>query len=227
MLDVVKKVGRVFYLWTFPHAFKKHFELKYWKDRYAEEKSHFSNSHYEPLYTACYGLRQNDYNGKRVLDIGCGPRGSLEWADMTVQRVGLDPLVPSYLGLGANKHKMEYVASGSENIPFPDAHFDIVACLNALDHVDDLAVTIREIKRVTKPGGFFLLSVEIDHPPTPTEPITLNEVMLQTFGPEFEVLSEFRVGTPCDHNLHRAVMTRLPAYVNGQPGIYVARYLRR
>ena len=146
---------------------------------------------------------------------------------MTVQRVGLDPLVPSYLGLGANKHKMEYVASGSENIPFPDAHFDIVACLNALDHVDDLDATIREIKRVTKPGGFFLLSVEIDHPPTPTEPITLNDVVLKTFGPEFEVLSEFRVGTPCDHNLHRAVMTRLPAYVNGQPGIYVARYLRR
>ena len=196
MLDIVKKVWRVVYVWTFPHAFKKHYELKYWKDRYSEEKSYFSNSHYEPLYTACYGLQQSDYNGKRVLDIGCGPRGSLEWADMTVQRVGLDPLVPSYLGFGANKHKMEYVASGSENIPFPDAHFDIVACLNALDHVDDLAVTIREIKRVTKPGGFFLLSVEIDHPPTPTEPITLDDVMLKKFGPEFEVLSEFRVGRP-------------------------------
>jgi SAM-dependent methyltransferase len=227
MHALVKKVARRVYVWAFPHSHKKHHELKYWEGRHAEEKGHFSNSHYEPLYTECYGLRRNDYNAKRVLDIGCGPRGSLEWADMTVQRVGLDPLVPSYLGLGADKHKMEYVASGSENIPFPDGHFDIVACLNALDHVDDLGATIREIKRVTKPGGFFLLSVEIDHPPTPTEPITLNNVALKKFDPEFEVVSEFRVGTPSDHNLHRAVATRSPAYVNGQPGIYVARYRRR
>jgi SAM-dependent methyltransferase len=227
MLTIVKKVARLVYVWASPHAFKKHYELKYWKGRYAEEKGYFSNSHYETLYTDCYGLQRNDYNAKRVLDIGCGPRGSLEWADMTAQRVGLDPLVPNYLALGADKHKMEYVASGSENIPFPDGHFDIVACLNALDHVDDLDATIREIKRVTKPGGFFLLSVEIDHPPTSTEPITLNDVALKTFGPEFEVVNEFRVGTPSDHNLHRAVTTRWPSYVNGQPGIYIARYRRR
>jgi ubiquinone/menaquinone biosynthesis C-methylase UbiE len=179
------------------------------------------------LYTDVYDLQRKDYNAKRVLDIGCGPCGSLEWADMTTQRVGLDPLVPQYLKLGAVKHKMEYVAAGSENIPFPDGHFDIVTCLNALDHVDDLDRTIGEVKRVVKHGGFFLLSVEIDHPPTSTEPITINDVALQKLGPEFEVLSEFRVGTPSDHNLHRAVLTRSPVYEPGQPGIYVGRYLRR
>ena len=77
---------------------------------------------------------------------------------MTTQRVELDPLVPDYLKLGADKHKMEYVAAGSEDILFPDGHFDIVTCLNALDHVDDLDATIREVKRVTKHGGFFLLA---------------------------------------------------------------------
>jgi ubiquinone/menaquinone biosynthesis C-methylase UbiE len=179
------------------------------------------------LYTDVYDLQRKDYNAKRVLDIGCGPRGSLEWADIAAQRVGLDPLVPAYLKLGAEKHKMEYVASGSENIPFPDGHFDIVACLNALDHVDDLDATIREVKRVTKRGGFFLLSVEINHPPTSTEPITIDDGVLRKLGPEFEVVSGFRVGTPSDHNLHRAVMTRSPAYVTGRPGICVARYLRR
>jgi 2-polyprenyl-3-methyl-5-hydroxy-6-metoxy-1,4-benzoquinol methylase len=211
----------------FPRAFKRRCELKYWKGRYAEQSGHLSNSHYEPLYTDVYDLQRKDYNAKRVLDIGCGPRGSLEWADMTVQRVGLDPLVPDYLKLGADKHKMEYVASGSEKIPFPNGHFDIVACLNVLDHVDDLEATIREVKRVTKRGGFFLLSVEINHPPTSTEPITIDDGMLRKLCPEFEVVSEFRVGTPSDHDLHRAVMTRSPAYVTGQPGIYVARYLRR
>ena len=31
-------------------------------------------------------------------DIGCGPRGSLEWATMAAERVGLDPPVNKYLG---------------------------------------------------------------------------------------------------------------------------------
>jgi 2-polyprenyl-3-methyl-5-hydroxy-6-metoxy-1,4-benzoquinol methylase len=219
---MVKKTGPV----LMPGAFKGWFELQYWKSRCGDANAPLWNAHYESLYTEVFDLRRSDYDGKRVLDIGCGPRGSLEWADMTAQRVGLDPLVPGYLKLGADKHKMEYVASRSENIPFPDGHFDVVACLNALDHVDDLNATIREIKRVSKPGGTFLLSVEVDHPPTPTEPITINENTLRKLSPEFERVSEFRVGTPGDHDLHRAVTTRLPAYVAGEPGIYVARYRR-
>jgi SAM-dependent methyltransferase len=223
----LKKSVKGAYAFLFPSALKRRSELDYWRGQYSGENSRLSNSHYEPLYTEVYGLQRKDYNAKRVLDIGCGPRGSLEWADMTAQRVGLDPLVPAYLKLGANKHKMKYAASRSENIPFPDAHFDIVACLNALDHVDDLDTTIREIKRVTKRGGFFLLSVEIDHPPTPTEPITINDATLGKLTPEFQVVSEFRVGTPSDHDLHRAVLTRSCTYVAGQPGIHVARYVRR
>jgi len=226
-LAIIKKVEQWGYRSLFPRAYKRSRQLGYWKGRYAKEKGRLSNSHYEPLFTTVYGLQRQDYNGKRVLDIGCGPRGSLEWADMTIQRVGLDPLVPDYLKLGAIKHKMEYAASVSENIPFPDGYFDIVACLNALDDVDDLEATIREIKRVTKRGGFFLLSVEIDHQPTSSEPITIDDFALRKFGPEFEAIGEFRVGTPSDHDLHGAVMRRSPPYVTGQPGMYVARYLRR
>ena len=227
MLAVFKREAARGYALLFPAAFKRRTELKYWRSRYVEESNSLNNSHYEPLYTDVYDLDKSDFVGKSILDIGCGPRGSLEWADMTSQRVGLDPLVPRYLKLGADRHKMEYAASGSENIPFPNAHFDIVACLNALDHVDNFDATIAEIKRVTKPGGWFLLSVEIDHPPTPTEPITITEAGLGKLGPEFGVVSSFRVGTPTDHNLHLAVTTRSPPYTPGEPGIYVARYLRR
>ncbi|CAH2602779.1 Class I SAM-dependent methyltransferase [Rhodovastum atsumiense] len=226
MIAIVRKAARRGYALLFPRAFKRHHELSYWNRRYLEQNGCLSNAHYEPLYTTVYGLRREDYAGKRVLDIGCGPRGSLEWADMTAERVGLDPLVAEYLKLGADRHRMRYVASGSENIPFPTGHFDIVTCLNALDHVDDLARTIREIGRVTKPGGCFLLSVEIDHPPTPTEPITIDDQALGKLAADFTVAAAFRVGTPADHDLHRAVVTRSPAYVPGRPGIHVARYVR-
>lgn len=226
MFASVKRAVRSIRASIFRAQSKRDSELAYWKVRHAEQGGALSHAHYEPLYTDVFGLSRDNYAGKRVLDIGCGPRGSLEWADMTARRVGLDPLAADYLKLGADKHAMEYVASGSEEIPFPDGYFDIVTCLNALDHVDDIEATVREIKRVTKQGGMFLLSVETDHPPTPTEPISVTDATLESFAPELRVVSAFRVGTPANHDLHGAVISRSPIYRAGQPGIYVARYRR-
>ena len=105
-----------------------------------------------------------------MLDIGCGPRGSLELADTALERVGLDPLAKEYLKLGDASHMMTYVASRSESIPFADGYFDIVCSFNSFDHVADLKRTIiAEIVRVVKPGGLFLLLSEVNHAPTKTE----------------------------------------------------------
>jgi ubiquinone/menaquinone biosynthesis C-methylase UbiE len=153
----------------------------------------FARLAFQRFYTDVFGLTTDDYAGKKILDIGCGPRGSLEWANMAEERVGLDPLADKYMKLGAANHKMTYVASPSEQIPFPDGHFDIVTSFNSLDHVDDLARTIHEIKRVAKPNGRFLLIVEIDHPPTPTEPLTLTKDILNSFAPEFRPVKHWAV----------------------------------
>ena len=44
---------------------------------------------------------------------------------MAADRVGLDILVPKYLKMGADRHKMTYVAAPSDAIPFPAQHFDV------------------------------------------------------------------------------------------------------
>jgi SAM-dependent methyltransferase len=225
-LRLWSKATRPIVLATFPRQFKQHSELKYWKGRFKAENGALRNSHYEPLFTTVYGLKREDYSGKRVIDIGCGPRGSLEWATTAAERVGLDPLVAKYLKLGAGSHAMKYVEAASESIPFPDGYFDIVTCLNALDHVDDFQRTMAEIKRITRPGGLFLVSVEIDHPPSGTEPITITEQDMDRFRPQFGIESSFKVGTPRDHDLHRAVLTREPAHSPGKPGVYVAKMRR-
>jgi SAM-dependent methyltransferase len=221
-----KRATQPIFLAAFPAAYKRRSELAYWNGRFKAEKGSLNNSHYEPLFTTVYGLTRDDFKGKRVIDIGCGPRGSLEWATMAAERVGLDPLVNKYLGLGTSRHQMKYVEAPSESIPFPDGYFDIVTCLNALDHVDDLQKTIAEIKRVTRPDGLFLLSVEIDHPPSGTEPITISEQDMDQFRPEFTTISSFKVGTPASHDLHGAVLTRQPPHEAGRPGVYVAMMRR-
>lgn len=167
---------------------KTEHELTFWTNRVKEEGI-LNNEHYEQIFTVKLGLTKEFYTGKKVLDIGCGPRGSLEWADNAMERIGLDPLADSYKDLGARNHKMDYVCSGSENIPFPDNYFDVISSFNSLDHVDDLNRTIHEIKRVLKKNGLFLLITEVNHEPTICEPISFSFDIAKKFKP-LKILSE-------------------------------------
>lgn len=165
------------------------YELAYWKSARSREGV-LQNAFYEALFTTDIGLDRAFYTGKKVLDVGCGPRGSLEWADMAAERVGLDPLVDSYRALGIDKHKMCYVNAPAEQIPFPDGYFDVVTSINSLDHVDVLDSAIKEIIRVLAPGGQVVLMVEIHRKPTIAEPIILSWDVMHKFQPALRVLEE-------------------------------------
>jgi SAM-dependent methyltransferase len=198
-------------------------EFAYWLERKRAEGS-LSNTHYERVYTTSFGLDRSDFAGKRVLDIGCGPRGSLEWATEASERVGLDPLVSRYRMLGIDAHQMTYVDSGAEHIPFPDGHFDIVAALNALDHVDDVDAAIREMTRVTRSGGLGLLLVEVDHAPTATEPHSLDWNLLARFS-AWDVVRERRVALDAGHDVHGSLLRGEPW--DSGPGLLGAVLRRR
>ena len=186
MLELIRSAVGMGFRVLLPEQYKQRHELRFWRRRYAAEGLSLSNDHYEKYYTSFFGLDREFYRGKRVIDIGCGPRGSLEWADIAAERVGLDPLAREYLKLGASQHRMRYVNAASESIPFPTAYFDAAFAFNSLDHVRAPVASIAEIKRIVRPGGIFLLITEINHAPTPTEPQALSWDVLEQFEPEFE-----------------------------------------
>lgn len=161
-------------------------EFNYWKSR-KQAEGQLGNAHYEYFYTAHFGIDREFYRGKRILDIGCGPRGSLEWADMATERVGLDPLVPSYRKLAIDQHKMKYCSARSECIPFADAHFDVVTSVNSFDHVDNVQKTVQEITRVIKPLGILLIIVEVNHRIRVCEPHSFTTDIIGSFLPAFTV----------------------------------------
>jgi SAM-dependent methyltransferase len=208
-------------------ANKKSAELEFWKDRHREEGV-LDHGHYERFYTSIFGLTQESYDGKRILDIGCGPRGSLEWANRAADRIGLDPLAQEYKKLGTDKHQMTYVNARSDKIPFPDGYFDVVASFNSLDHVDELERTIQEIIRVTRRSGVFLLIVEINHPPTQTEPISLKlDSVLGAFASGFTVNRSWCCAMlPEQHDIYGSVLANKPPVSGDSPAVLCALLAR-
>ena len=188
LFRTIRKIKTLF-LDVFMGFEKSDYEMSYWKSRKKAEGD-LSNTHYIKYFTKHFDLSEEFYNSKKILDVGCGPRGSLEWANNALERVGLDPLVDRYKELGILEHKMKYVNSGSESIPFEDNYFDVVSSFNSLDHVDDLDKTIKEIKRVVKKGGLFLLLSDVNHKPTESEPISFGFDIVDRFRDSFQIVEE-------------------------------------
>ena len=162
-------------------------ELAYWRERRAQGPLDRGIPFYRWFYVDFFGFSEDDYRGGRILDIGCGPRGSLEWADMAAERVGLDPLADEYVRLHDRPQRMQYVAAGAESIPFGDGHFDFVSTFNSLDHVDDVGAAIAEITRVTRSGGSQLFACDVGHEPTPTEPQAFDWEIVERFTADWDV----------------------------------------
>jgi ubiquinone/menaquinone biosynthesis C-methylase UbiE len=56
-----------------------------------------------------------------------------------------------------------FVAGDVEELPFRDGAFDVVTCRIAAHHFADVAAAVREVRRVLRPGGSFLLQDILGH----------------------------------------------------------------
>lgn len=85
----------------------------------------------------------------RVLDIGCGQMPYVHLFDRVTKR--------RYIGIDIQNHKGSVTASG-EALPFRDAVFDSVLCLQVLEHVREPKQLFSEAYRVLKSNGVMLLT---------------------------------------------------------------------
>jgi SAM-dependent methyltransferase len=128
----------------------------------AENERSLLNAYYErPAMLALAG----DVAGRRVLDAGCGA-GPLfaalreRGADVTGvdASAGMLALARRRLGDDAALH----VADLRDPLPFPDGAFDDVVASLVLHYLKDWGPTLAEFRRVLRPGGRLIASV--DHP---------------------------------------------------------------
>lgn len=102
--------------------------------------------------------------GKNVIDIGCGggilsESMALRGADVTGIDLGEAPLNVARLHAEKTGAKVNYRRIAAEDIALEQAgQYDVVTCLEMLEHVPDPASTIRACQQLVKPGGWVFFS---------------------------------------------------------------------
>jgi ubiquinone/menaquinone biosynthesis C-methylase UbiE len=160
MKDIYKKVFRV---------------KKVYKGRVLEKKigevslADFSRTFNKPeevvewlKHLYAYKYAEHLAEGKFVLDIGCGTGyGIRELSNKAYDTVGIDIWRKGirFCQQNCGAKSCFLVASGTD-LPFKDDLFDLVVSFQVIEHIQPDAVLnyLKEIKRVLKNGGIFIIS---------------------------------------------------------------------
>ncbi len=101
------------------------------------------------------------WEGLKVLDVGCGGGFTCEFlAARGAHVVGIDQSASCIEAAKQHaaevKLNIDYHQGHSENLPFDSAIFDVVVCVDVLEHVNSVPQTVSEISRVGKPNSLVL-----------------------------------------------------------------------
>src|SRR2546423_3559591 len=104
----------------------------------------------------------------RVLEIGVGTGQSFRHYPSVDEVVGIEPSEPmlrrSRQRAAESDRDITLVAATAEQLPFPDDSFDTVVTMAVLCTVDDPERSLREIRRVLRPGGRFRFGEHVRSP---------------------------------------------------------------
>ena len=102
--------------------------------------------------------KEIDFEGKLCFDNGAGLGGdSQRLLDRGAEVVCLDFNPVSVHNGQQIVPEADWICGNSEYLPFVDNTFDISVANAALHHMHDIRASVREMLRVTKPGGYVLL----------------------------------------------------------------------
>lgn len=101
-------------------------------------------------------------SGQKVLDAGCGPAGifiALEGCEVTA----MDPLLGKYAEL-PHFRQADYPHTHFKELAIEalvdTEQFDVIFCLNAINHVSDISLAYDRLLSALRPGGTLVVSID-------------------------------------------------------------------
>lgn len=164
-----------------------------------------------PLRLGYIAERAGGLFDKKVLDVGCGggilaESMAREGARVTGLDMGAEPLQVARLHALESGIQVDYVQETVED--HADSHsgeYDVVTCMEMLEHVPDPASVVRACARLVKPGGHVFFSTINRNP---------KAWLLAVFGAEY-VMKMVPKGT---HDVKKFIKpSELLAWVDGTP----------
>lgn len=99
---------------------------------------------------------------KHIVELGSGPVGVVGYLP-ACEKVAVDPLNRFYASneklTELRKPEVRYLEASGEDVPLESAAYDLLIIENCIDHVQDMAGVMSEIRRLLAPGGILYLTV--------------------------------------------------------------------
>jgi len=95
-----------------------------------------------------------------IVDIGCGAGASASYLSGCFERyIGIDhseKMIDAARALNKNVPGAEFVVSDAISAAIPANTADLILSIGALHHIEDLDTALGSIKKIAKPGAFFV-----------------------------------------------------------------------
>lgn len=141
-------------------------ERKWWqrylKNKEVEPYLQWKSSYWQNLYQKCtpfFQVRESDF----VLDAGCGPAGIFMLFEKN-RTTAFDPLIEEYEKDLPHFRKamypsVDFVKAGLEDFS-PKKQFEVVFCMNAINHVHDIQKSFDQLVSFAAPNGYLVVTID-------------------------------------------------------------------
>jgi len=114
----------------------------------------YSRKRLDPLIQA---YLPGEGNGLKALDVGCGTGHYMAiLSSLGFDVAGVDGSEEMLAHARQNNPQSRLEFADVDRIPFSDAQFDLVLCIEVIRYLPDLTGLLKEISRLLKPGGLAL-----------------------------------------------------------------------
>jgi SAM-dependent methyltransferase len=108
-------------------------------------------------------VKAHDLENKDILEIGCGRGGGLAFLNKLLKPssaigIDMDKTAVEFCNRFWAKPGLSFMQGDAQSVPLADNSFDVIINVESSHRYQDITLFLREVKRLLRPGGIFLMT---------------------------------------------------------------------